>query len=981
MRPFIVILLLHVSFGLSGQPGISNIEKYTTLNGLTENAITGLLQDKQGYIWVATTWGLNRYDSRSFKQYIRTPDGKAIGIVNSIAEDTEGNIWFSTDEGIKILNPFTGDISETLLKGNLFEDREKNIWIIRGNSVSLLNNKQVIKKTELDITAKDIRANSYISDLYEDSKKNIWIASAKGLIKLDKKTFASTNYYFTEDNRQLQNSCTSIYEDEDGAIWAGTWGGGLLKFNPTLNRCENFIFNHPTDGRLNIIFSIIDFRYDQHTYLLLGTEAGFVIIDKPHSCAIHIEKIINKDERNSELNASVTGIFPDKQNNLWLTTASGLYKIDKGKQPFNWVSLPADHDRDLIFHVVEDIRYPDSIVYLTSIQGWWKLDLRSRSIQKHLLPVTKHRLAENINHYIKDENGIWFTSQGGFGYYDIRAGKIYDYTELVMPGKNSFRRSWYIVKDHAGKIWVSVFRAGLRIFDPVTRRVTSLFTDSSSENLTGKSITGLVIDGQNIIWMKAGEKLYRIQPANHSYTSYPVPGESFLYLDQHKRLLIFNERKIYEFREAKLHPLYPLTGETDFRILKINEDGAGNFWIQTHNGYYKVSPDFKTWTSYTAYTDFTSIEISEIFNRGDRFIATATGKVLHFDLKEIARQTISAPVFISRLTTGNQNFLFPSAQHSAITLSYKSKIEIEIAALNFLNEQGNRLFYQLQGWDNQWNELTTGSVLHYEQLPPGHYKFLVKAINGDVQLNSGAAELNFTIHPPFWKTGWFISLCILAVSLILYLIYHYRLQQALKMERMRTRIATDLHDDIGATLSSISMYSDAVKNQVKDQLPHLEPVLNKMGENSRSMVSSMSDIVWAINPDNDDGEKLVHRMESYARDICAVRGIQLYFSGDEKMNELKLPLEHRKNIYLVFKETLNNALKYSEAKEIAVSISRNRDTVHLIIKDNGKGFDATTAPKGNGLKNMRLRAKEINAALKITSSQNEGTLIELTCHA
>ena len=214
-------------------------------------------------------------------------------------------------------------------------------------------------------------------------------------------------------------------------------------------------------------------------------------------------------------------------------------------------------------------------------------------------------------------------------------------------------------------------------------------------------------------------------------------------------------------------------------------------------------------------------------------------------------------------------------------------------------------------------------------------------------------------------------------SSVLFLIYRYRLQKAVEMEKLRTRIATDLHDDIGATLSSISMYSDVVKNAVKEKLPHLEPVLNKMGENSREMVNSMSDIVWAINPENDEGGKLVQRMESYARDICALKNVQLHFEADERIKSITLPLQHRKNIYLIFKEALNNALKYAAANVVGITIGISGNNLSLKIKDDGKGFDDATVKKGNGLKNLHSRAAEIGGTITITTAEGSGTTITL----
>jgi signal transduction histidine kinase len=175
------------------------------------------------------------------------------------------------------------------------------------------------------------------------------------------------------------------------------------------------------------------------------------------------------------------------------------------------------------------------------------------------------------------------------------------------------------------------------------------------------------------------------------------------------------------------------------------------------------------------------------------------------------------------------------------------------------------------------------------------------------------------------------------------------------------------------------MYSQAVKNQLKENNPQLENVLDKMGENSRDMVTSMSDIVWAINPDNDDGEKLIKRMENYATDICAVKNIALHFTTDEKLKTTVLPLEHRKNVYLIFKEAVNNAVKYSNAQNIWVQLGLQSKNLSLIIKDDGNGFDEATIKKGNGLKNLQTRAAEIKGTIAVDSGEGKGTTVSLVC--
>jgi signal transduction histidine kinase len=203
------------------------------------------------------------------------------------------------------------------------------------------------------------------------------------------------------------------------------------------------------------------------------------------------------------------------------------------------------------------------------------------------------------------------------------------------------------------------------------------------------------------------------------------------------------------------------------------------------------------------------------------------------------------------------------------------------------------------------------------------------------------------------------------------------MKKALELERLRTRIATDLHDDIGATLSAISIYSEALKSQIDNKQPYVMNILSKMGENSREMVTSMSDIVWAINPDNDQGEKLINRMHNYASDLCPAKDIQLHFHADEKLNQIRLPLENRKNIYLIFKESLNNAVKYSGARNIRVQLQSEGKIIRLSVQDDGKGFDQAMVRHGNGLKNILSRAGLLGAEVKITSVLGEGTNILL----
>jgi signal transduction histidine kinase len=200
---------------------------------------------------------------------------------------------------------------------------------------------------------------------------------------------------------------------------------------------------------------------------------------------------------------------------------------------------------------------------------------------------------------------------------------------------------------------------------------------------------------------------------------------------------------------------------------------------------------------------------------------------------------------------------------------------------------------------------------------------------------------------------------------------HYFTKQKLKLQMLRNKIASDLHDDVGSTLSSISIFSEMAQKQSKEVIPALQTI----GESSRKMLDAMADIVWTINPENDQFEKILLRMRNFAYDLLGAKKIDFEFKAHGDTSNLKLPMEVRKNLFLIFKEATNNMVKYSEANKAAYSIKNENDHLVMQIRDNGKGFDVSKTPAGNGLKNMRKRAEEIGGILSIDSLPGNGTTI------
>jgi len=248
-------------------------------------------------------------------------------------------------------------------------------------------------------------------------------------------------------------------------------------------------------------------------------------------------------------------------------------------------------------------------------------------------------------------------------------------------------------------------------------------------------------------------------------------------------------------------------------------------------------------------------------------------------------------------------------------------------------------------------------------------KEAVTKAENEKQLAVAAVEIKKQKLIKYFLIGGLVLL--LALSYFVY--NNFRTASKLKLQNIRNKIASDLHDDVGSTLNSISVYSEVAKQKS----PAVVNELEQIGDASRKIIEVMSDIVWTINPNNDTFENIISRMGTLAYNLLKAKNIEHTFQADESLNETKLSLESRRNFYLIFKEALNNLVKYSQASRASITLTNENGFIKLAIRDNGIGFDVSQTSKGNGLLNMKSRAKEMKAELKITSEKGSGTSVEL----
>lgn len=307
------------------------------------------------------------------------------------------------------------------------------------------------------------------------------------------------------------------------------------------------------------------------------------------------------------------------------------------------------------------------------------------------------------------------------------------------------------------------------------------------------------------------------------------------------------------------------------------------------------------------------------------------------------------------------------------------QIEIEFSSLSLRTGDRVRFQYRLEGGEGRWSEPIRDRRVNLAGLAPGRYRFEVRGINSDELVSPEPAVVSFRVLPPFWRRGWFVSVVLAAVVAAAYGVHRIRLRRVVELERVRTRIATDLHDDIGSSLSQVSILSEVASQRIDGkEAEAAKPLLAQIAATSRELVDSMGDIVWAINPKRDRAGDLVQRMRRFASDTLTGKGIRLRFESTEGEHGRRLDLELRRQVFLIFKEAVNNAVRHSACTEAEVTFRLSGKRLVLEVRDDGKGFDVEGGSEGHGLSSMRRRADGVGGALDLRSSPGGGTTVRLT---
>ncbi len=1024
----IVVFALTISFCQAQSPSTKTIEfnHFSTDHGLSQNAFTSILQDKKGYLWFGTYTGLIKYDGYSFTSFHPDPFNKNSipdNEVHLLCEDAKENIWIVGAAGVSKYDIRSGNFigyhhddknKFSLPSENvscLTKDMEGKIWIGTDAGLCFYDDAsdKFINLTE--IISSDTLCSKNISCLMLDHNGLLWIGTNTGINIYDpihKKLnlFNPLGKNYAASNKEV----ICMLEDHSGNIWISLWNSGICRYNPSTGVTE--IYRHsdsdPNSLATDAVNKMVE---DSHQNIWAGMYGGISIYQQQTNNFKNFHAAAN--DTHSLSTDQIINLFEDKSGVMWIgTSGGGLNNYYPSNNKFR---VYQNYDKDFTSHFPLSLnKNHEGRIFMTTFgAGVQEFNPISGAFKSYKVVLPNNKITGTNFSYgtlEASDGNLWVVSfDEGLYKLDRKSGK---YTTIHSTNNNKdttfHNQSNCIAEDGNQRLWIGT-NSGLKCYDLKTKTFSGfekLYRDTN--DLSKDIIVSLYCDRNEILWIGGSKGLIlfntktgSIKILKHQETNVASISNNTINCfydvenDSGKIWIGTNGGGLNEYdRNTEKFVSYTMKdGLPDNSVVGILPDDHGNLWLSTNSGICKftVPSSENRKAIFRNYDMRDGLPGNEFYcntfvkdNDGNLYFGSNAGLVV-FKPNEFKDNLYVPPVVITDFSVFNKSVLpndstrvlnFPADETKEIKLSYEqNNFSFTFSALSYIHPEKNKYAYKLEGYDKDWIYTDANKrFANYTNINPAQYTFKVKASNNDGIWNEEGVSLKIIITPPYWQTWWFRLLIIIAIAAVAYGIYSYRLQEVIRLQNIRNKISGDLHDDIGSTLNSISVYSEVAK---QDQSKHAH-ALEMIGEASRKIIDSMSDIVWTINPENDSFENIILRMRSLAFNLLRAKNIEFIFKADESLNNIKLSMENRRNLFLIFKEAINNLIKYADASKFSIQLLREGSLIKLTISDNGNGFDTKQESTGNGLNSMKRRAAEIKALLQIESVIKEGTRIELT---
>ncbi len=971
---WMAIALLTHAFGPSAQAQELTFRHFTVANGLANNRINRIYQDRKGFMWFATWDGLSRFDGYEFVNY-DTSDGLPNVLINDVTEDKQGRLWVAAnDDGVAMLNPQNSTASAgakfrsfLLLPDSYGANKVNRILIDSSDALWCLTDDGVFRAKITDADPKFELVWKYTFPieaigsrlLFEDRDGRIWFSADNHLLRYENGSVVDLKRFSEENTSGILDGIQTM----DGRILVLHRYAGLYEFVQSTLEWKKI----PLDMNL--------YGYGA----LLEDDLGNLWIND-HSDLLKVSgtKIERFTTEIQSANDIIVRLFQDREGNIWagfdnsgLAKTSGtavtmfrserigeyLGLVHVGDQPFVYGCKYSEDPKCYLQPFRKGLSAPKQIPF----QGIPEI---SRSFSLNYAPGRWQVIYDF-------KRGSYLSSQK----LVLSSGKVTDLS-VYFDLKNQSPLDLPMLLGRDGKLWTAK---------------DGVITDGNSAYDTGSRIDFLAdtINGE-IWWFRRGAGAGRI----HNGRSETI-GENFQGNDARSA---FGDSRGWMWVGTRFSGVVvckELMNDTpDCRtfskkdglgsdaVWAITEDKLGRMYFGTEKGLSRFDPATGIWDFFVTSSGLNDGAISglSVDPNGDVWVTMPKGLIRL--VPGLEREELPPPTYITSVTSGETAISLPEGGAETVNRieleSWQNDISINYVGISFTNTDTLLYQHKLDGIDANWSTPSKTRSLAFANLSPGNYKLLVRAITPKNSSKPTYASVEFKIYPPIYLRWWFIALSALAIAAAIYLLVRLRTNRLIEIERTRTAIATDLHDDIGSNLSKISVLSEVSRMQLKHEGKPDDKILGTIAEIARDSVSSMKDIVWAIDPKRDSAKQLIRKMREHAEEVFLAQNIELDFVAPDDLSKVKLAMDVRRELFLSFKEMINNISKHSRATKVTVTFHQVQHKTTLMVSDNGTGFDPSEENAGNGLKNIAARVKKMNGRLDIGTVADNGTVIEIS---
>lgn len=990
---------------------------------------TGMLQDRYGFIWICTPWRLLRYDGSACNEVYGDSlrpwqaSGIAGGRHNFICMYARVNqlLFYDVNKNsIRLMSLKVAGSSRDYQITCVTEDSAGRFWIGCSDGNVLRISPPDTSIEHIVRASRDAPAGpSGVRCIAQDSLGNIWIGGDSGMVKLLCWTTSDDSVRASRDTIQdlPASEVVGLQTGRDGRLWVCFIDGTVGWIGQGSSKFFSIEPLPPFPARTELKSIAVDGRGD----LWLGCNVSGLHqwVAQSHRWENHLVSTGGSESGHQE---SVVCVMADRSGTLWvMTLGRGLLRYvprPRGFHAYDAVKGPGPHlsGADVTSALVDH----QGVLWVGRASGGIDyLEPGKASFGRFFHdPENPNSLGSNyVVSICERRNGdLWFGTAGsGVNIFD-RKTKTFRHA-IYDPKSKTFshpdpKPDWVAVgfhtvtalyEDSRGTMWVGHYK-GIDTVDPGTNVFSSVLRwPEETLGLVG-SVTGFREDSRGNIWVGTAERgllrmgtprsdttWYRHDPGNAS--SLPDNWVTAVLHDREGRLWVAtdgglgllddvsgtfqnNVRQGPSLRPAvEAGYLYPQTRMVCRGIL---QDRRGDLWVSFPGGVAKFDPELRRFRAFGVRDGL--IPVGGM--RGAFFVTKdgtvycgGTGGINWFDPDSISDEPFIPQVAITEFRTGENAMFVPPGEPASFTFSHtEHDFVFGFAMLDFRLPEQNTCAYMLEGWDRDWLPARESRVI-YTNIQPGAYTFRVRGLTSDGYTSKCEATVQFTISPPFWKTWWFAALALALVGSLTYSLIRDRLARVRATERLRLRIADDIHDDIGSELSGIALESDLIArllpqdSQAHARLMNVSQTIRRAGEDLR-------DVVWIVNPELDSVPDLLARMKSTAERMLL--GRHHTFDSPTSTSQASLGLEFKRHVLMMFKEMLTNVVRHSQATTVTIEVTLLDGRFRLCVIDNGKGFDTRAQGDGRGLASLRNRASAIGGVLTVESEQGSGTRLCLT---